>query len=118
MCHQQRLSVSVSLSPNTYIISGVLQGSILGPILFKIYINDVNKLPFSHSPKLTLYADMSLSKAIQSPFDLSSLQGNINQIYAWSQAQLLKFNAKNASTWSSPGNIHVTVHSISALNLL
>ena len=46
-------------SQNTLVTSGVPQGSVtvLNPLLFLIYIDDVNGLPLSEDTKLVLYAD-------------------------------------------------------------
>ena len=72
---QQQVMVNGSLSAFVHASSGVPQGSILGPILFNIYINDITNLQLSPNTKLTLYADdMSLTKGIQSANDMLFLQ--------------------------------------------
>ena len=85
--------VNDSFSTPAHASSGVPQGSIIGPILFDIYINNVTKLQLSPNTKLSLFADdMSLTKEIQSVADISMLQNDIDKIFTWSQTRFLNFN--------------------------
>ena len=91
----QQVIINGSLSSKSQVTSGVPQGSILRPLLFIIYINDIAKLPLLSSVTLTLYADdILLSQEISSPTSMSSVQSNINLIALWisSRHQLKKTN--------------------------
>ena len=72
--------------------SSVPQGSVLGPILFLIYINDLGSCV--NSP-LSLYADdTKLFRIIKSEDDHRIVQEDINEMLSWSSAWEMKFNEK------------------------
>ena len=91
----QQVVVNGVISDSTFVTSGVPQGSILGPLLFILYINDISKLTLSSSTKLILYADdILLSAHFSSSSDFTAIQIDIHTINDWIQSHLLKINAQ------------------------
>ena len=73
------------------VISGVPQGSILGPILFLLYVNDLPDY-VKHTAKM-FADDTKLYTKINSVSDCEELQEDLNALAHWSRLWLLKFNA-------------------------
>ena len=74
------------------VTSGVPQGSILGPIMFLIYINDAPDYICSSSI-IALFADNSkLYRAITQPRCGNNLQKDLNGLHKWSQDWSMDFN--------------------------
>ena len=87
---KQRVSVSGALSDITDVTSGVPQGSVLGRILFLLYINDINE---NVQSSIRLYADDSIIyRKINSNIDYQILQTDLNQLEKWSDKWQMQFN--------------------------
>ena len=66
------------------ICSGVPQGSVLGPLLFLIYINDLPSVQLTPGTRVVLYADdILLCREITNHSDYDSLQSDIDSISQW-----------------------------------
>ncbi len=72
------------------VTSGIPQGSVLGPLLFVIFIND---LPNLLSSEVFLFADETkvFNKVKDAP-DANTLQLDLDQLSDWSNKWLLRFN--------------------------
>ena len=94
---QQKTYANSTLSNSLPIACGVPQGSILGPLLFLIYINDLQMCTSSSTTKM--YADDTCLFA--SAQDPSILQSNLNEglkkVLSWLHANKLTLNIKKLS---------------------
>ncbi len=74
------------------VISGVPHGSILGPVLFIVYINDIDIGLNNFIGKFT--DDTKIVNSGISDRDRQSLQDDLNKISAWSTRWEMPFNVK------------------------
>ena len=99
----QRVVVDEEVSSWKSVFSGVPQGSVLGPILFSVYINDLEEwvtgrlLKFADDTKLFIK-----NKEIG---DKRKLQDDIDKLVRWSEKWQMLFNfGKCKSLHTGPGN--------------
>lgn len=84
-----QVRIGEELSGQREVLSGVPQGSVLGPVLFIIYTFD---LPHSVQSHISIFADDT--KLFGNPLlDYDRLQSDLNAIANWSKEWLLSLNA-------------------------
>ena len=85
-----RVRVGSSLSSEGYAESGVPQGSVLGPLLFLLFVDDLRD-SILHSD-LRLYADDTLLIHSAPPADQWKIQSDLDALSRWSDTWCMKFN--------------------------
>ena len=95
---KQWVKVNDCKSSTAPVTSGIPQGSVLGPILFVIYIND---LPSVVNPESHVYLfadDTKIFRHIKSTEDHKQLQNDLDNLVKWSNIWLLKFHPDKCIT--------------------
>ena len=85
------VSLNYHLSSLLPVLSGVPQGSILGPLLFLVFLNDLPPC-VSHSVPLMFADDTKCFRSIASSSDCHFLQHDLLSLEEWSQTWELFFN--------------------------
>ncbi len=89
---EQRVLVGSGISGTKPVLSGVPQGSIIGPILFILFVNDLPDC-LNTNTELALYADdTKIWRPIKSYTDHLSLQNDINNLNRWALENKMKFH--------------------------
>lgn len=94
---QQRVRISDSTSEWRHVLSGIPQGSVLGPILFVIYVNSLPTV--ARNSEVFLFADdTKVFKQIKSADDAPKLQEDINRMLDWTKDSLLEFHPEKCKS--------------------
>ena len=88
---KQTVIVDGEKSNSERVISGVPQGTVLGPTLFILYINDITKV-IKHSLIKIFADDSKLIKAINSEEDRELLLEDIHAVMQWSKKNNMELN--------------------------
>ena len=98
---QQQVRVGNHLSPKEWVRSGVPQGSVLGPLMFLIMMEDIDK-DIKHS-QLSSYADDTrIWRFICNESDRRLLQEDLNSLYVWAEDNNATYNGEKFEGMSFP----------------
>ena len=98
----QRVVLDWEESESIPVTSGVPQGSVLGPILFLIYINN---LPDGIFSQVRLFADnTALYLTIEGKDDGAALQQDLDRLSVWESMWDMEFNPSKCQVEQAPGS--------------
>jgi ribonuclease P/MRP protein subunit RPP40 len=104
----QRVVIDYCFSSECAVISGVPQGSVLGPILFLIYINDIEHICCGNT-KLQLFADdAKIYSNINIENASSLLQRSLDNLAEWAKEWQLSINICKCAAVSLSGKLQPT----------
>ena len=96
----QRVIIGNTFSDSLPVVSGVPQGSILGPILFVLFINDIGT-EVSPDSNILLYADdTKLYREICNENDMEMLQADIMALNNWAVTNKMRFHPQKCKVLS------------------
>ena len=98
---EQRVTVNGSQSSWKHITSGIPQGSVLGPVLFLVFIND---LPEAIEVLMKLFADDAKIYAVVSNDRENLVQTSLNRAVNWAKIWRMFFNTSKCH------HLHVGKH--------
>ena len=105
---QQEVVLEGVHSSATSVTSGVPQGTVLGPLLFLVYIND---MPEKISSTTRLFADDSLDyRIVKSKEDQTLLQEDLDKLQEWERDWLMQFNADKCEVIRVTNKLSPLIH--------
>ena len=90
---QQAVVVDGQISELCPVISGVPQGTVLGPILFLVHIAGISDSLSAGTEASSFADDTRVMRGIASAVDCEALQSDLVKVYGWAELVNMHFNA-------------------------
>ena len=109
LCYrQQRVVVNGAKSDWVPVLSGVPQGTVLGPLLFSLYINDIST---DIDSEIRLFADDCVCyREIKDTEDTLKLQKDIDQLGCWARKWGMRFQPVKCNMMQITRNRIIKIH--------
>ena len=104
---QQAVVVDGRISELCPVISGVPQGTVLGPVLFLVHIASIADSLSSGTEASSFADDTRVMRGIKSAVDCSILQADLLKVYEWAKQVNMHFNTDKFEClrfWSQTGD--------------
>ena len=87
---KQQILIEETKSQKSEVKSGSIQGSVLGPVFFLIFVRDISK---NITANMKVFVDDAKMKdSINTEDDVEKLQENLERLYEWETENKMKFN--------------------------
>ena len=87
---QRQILIEETKSKKSKVKSGSIQGSVLGPVFFLIFVRDISK---DITANMKIFVDdAKIKDFIKTEEDVEKLQENIEKLYSWEAKNQMKFN--------------------------
>ena len=113
----QRVIVNGMKSSASEVVSGVPQGSVLGPLLFLVLLGDIDK-SVSSAFVSSFADDTRVGHRIKTAGDVTVLQEDLKTIYQWSSENNMTFNSEKFECirYGKRKDFHETTEYLSDIN--
>ena len=88
----QQVLIEGTKSKPSKVVSGCVQGSVFGPVIFLMFVSDMGE-ELETKPKLFV-DDAKVKEKIESDEDVENMQNNLEKLYKWQNDNDMKFNGK------------------------
>ena len=114
---QQRTVLNGECSPWQEVLSGVPQGSVLGPLAFVIFINDIDEMAEEVSVMNKFADDTKCGNVIKSEIDILALQKCLDNLVKWTEKWGMDFNVKKCKVMRVGKSDHPPNYSMKGIPL-
>ena len=90
---KQAVGVDSRISELMPVVSGVPQGTVLGPILFLIHISGISSSLSPNTSSCSFADDTKIWRGVQTNEDCDQLQADLQTVYSWAENVNMLFNS-------------------------